>query len=94
MQKIKLKGDFSSGRIWLNEKELSLEKSLHVRSHSPTGFAWGYSGSGPAQLALAICIELFTVGRALNIYQQFKEDVISFLPETDFEKEIQLKYYP
>ena len=28
--------------------------SLAVRNHSPTGPAWGYDGSGPAQLALAI----------------------------------------
>ncbi|MDP9439574.1 MAG: hypothetical protein M3P49_12675 [Actinomycetota bacterium] len=26
----------------------------HVVHHSPTGFAWGYSGSGPADLALSI----------------------------------------
>src|SRR5262249_40617485 len=25
-----------------------------IRNHSPTGFEWGYGGSGPAQLALAI----------------------------------------
>lgn len=25
-----------------------------IANHSPTGFEWGYSGSGPAQLALAI----------------------------------------
>jgi hypothetical protein len=27
---------------------------LDLANHSPTGFAWGYGGSGPAQLALAI----------------------------------------
>lgn len=25
-----------------------------LRNHSPTGAEWGYGGSGPAQLALAI----------------------------------------
>ena len=33
-------------------KPRPLALRLNVRSHSPTGFAWGYSGSGPAQLAL------------------------------------------
>lgn len=28
-----------------------------LRRHSPTGFECGYEGSGPAQLALAICAE-------------------------------------
>jgi hypothetical protein len=27
---------------------------LDIVNHSPTGFAWGYSGSGSAQLAVAI----------------------------------------
>src|SRR5205823_6333568 len=27
-----------------------------LRNHSPTGFEWGYAGSGPAQLSLALLI--------------------------------------
>ena len=30
-----------------------LNPRLDLWNHSPTGFEWGYSGSGPAQLALA-----------------------------------------
>ncbi len=32
----------------------SLDPRLDIRNHSPDGFAWGYPGSGPARLALAI----------------------------------------
>ena len=31
-----------------------LNPRLDLWSHSPTGFEWGYGGSGPAQLALAL----------------------------------------
>ena len=31
-----------------------LNPRLDLWNHSPTGFEWGYGGSGPAQLALAI----------------------------------------
>ncbi|HXR05085.1 MAG TPA: DUF6166 domain-containing protein [Verrucomicrobiae bacterium] len=31
-----------------------LNPRLDLYNHSPTGFEWGYGGSGPAQLALAI----------------------------------------
>lgn len=34
--------------------EHRLDLHLHLFPHSPSGFAWGYGGSGPAQLALAI----------------------------------------
>lgn len=38
--------------------KLSLEKSFRITDHSPDGFQWGYSGSGPAQLAAAILYEI------------------------------------
>ncbi len=38
-------------------KELSPQRSLNVVNHSPDGFSWGYGGSGPHQLALAILLE-------------------------------------
>lgn len=55
---------------------------LDLRAHSPGGFEWGYSGSGPAQLALAILVD-FTGDEALalRLYQDFKADVIAGLPQ-------------
>lgn len=38
-------------------EKLMLEKSLAIRNHSPTGFEWGYGGSGPHQLALALLMD-------------------------------------
>lgn len=37
-----------------NGNERDLPPRLDLFNHSPSGFSWGYSGSGPAQLALAI----------------------------------------
>lgn len=34
--------------------QYALPPRLDIRNHSPSGFNWGYHGSGPAQLALAI----------------------------------------
>lgn len=68
-------------------KTLNLEASLRVVNHSPTGFCWGYGGSGPAQLALAILLDHFNGDkeRALALYQDFKFKVIARLPmDEDF----------
>jgi hypothetical protein len=50
--------------------------------HSPTGFEWGYGGSGPADLALNI---LYAVTGnkelALRHYQEFKWTFIAAMPE-------------
>ena len=62
--------------------------------NSPTDFSWGYNGSGPAQLALAILTDYFGAkpgGRALAeaLYEPFKFTVIAVLPgcwEMDFEE--------
>jgi hypothetical protein len=64
--------------------ELYPDKSLKIINHSPTGFSWGYKGSGPAQLALAILLSLLPQDDALKLYKLFKDDVIAELPEASF----------
>jgi len=59
-----------------------LELRLDLRNHSPDGFDWGYGGSGPGQLALAMLADhLGDVEEALNLYQRFKWAVIAELPK-------------
>ncbi len=64
-----------------------LDLRLDLANHSPTGFCWGYGGSGPAQTALAILADYFGDDQtALRLYQQFKSLVIATLPmDQDFE---------
>jgi hypothetical protein len=66
-----------------NDTELSPKRSQKVRNHSPDGFSWGYYGSGPAQLALAIMLEEFPEAEASRIYQAFKRDHVSTWPMDD-----------
>ena len=65
---------------YLNDKRLELGPSLQVRNHSPSGFRHGYEGSGPAQLALAVCLELYSQPVAKAVYQHFKREYIAPLP--------------
>jgi hypothetical protein len=59
-----------------------LNPRLDLRNHSPNGFEWGYCGSGPAQLALAILADhLANDEQALDYYQRFKWAVIAELPK-------------
>jgi len=48
-----------------------------VVNHSPTGLSWGYGGSGPCQLALALLCDAIGKERALAIYQEFKEEQVA-----------------
>lgn len=71
----------ADGEIWAN-----LPLYLDEVNHSPTGFEWGYRGSGPAQLAYAILRSYFeiVVGKkpreaalwAEKEYFGFKETVV------------------
>lgn len=60
--------------------------------HSPSGFAWGYYGSGPAELARHILMHFFDerptryevktgLYRAARLYQSFKEEVVGGWPQ-------------
>ena len=57
----------------------------HTPVHSPDGFAWGYRGSGPADLALAILHRELAETVPATVYLPFRNDVIAQLPLTGFE---------
>lgn len=62
----------------------ALPARLDLQRHSPDGFAWGYGGSGPTQLALAICCDfLGDDARAFGIYQAFKWRIVAQLPRLE-----------
>ena len=64
---------------------LTPHRSLELRNHSPTGFAWGYHGSGPAQLALALLLETgLPKAWVERLYQPFKRQVIAILRQPAF----------
>lgn len=58
-----------------------LQERQDIINHSPTGIAWGYGGSGPAQCAFAVLMDyLCDEAQARALYQDFKFRVIAKLP--------------
>jgi len=57
---------------------LTLSPRLDLRNHSPSGMNWGYGGSGPSQLALAILADFTgSADFALRNYQDAKHEFIA-----------------
>lgn len=52
----------------------------HIVRRSPTGLAWGYGGSGPADLALAILADHLGYEPTSQLVQDFKWQIIAQLP--------------
>lgn len=70
-------------RVWLDGVELDDQESRKLRDHSPGGFEWGYGGSGPAQLAVAICSKLWP-DLWSRVYQDFKWMYLATMKDDDF----------
>jgi hypothetical protein len=86
--KHKLSGDGETREVYLDGKFLDPEPSKKIRNHSPDNFNWGYGGSGPSQLALAVVLKL--TGKE-DGYQDFKFRVIAGLQMgKDFDIEFEL----
>ncbi len=65
-----------------DETVLDPKPSQEIMNHSPDGFNWGYSGSGPSQLALAMLLEVYGSKQvALKFYNRFTKEVIAHMPE-------------
>ncbi len=58
-----------------------LDPRFDLRNHSPDGFNWGYGGSGPAQLALALAADVLGDDEAAqDVYQRLKFKLVGRLP--------------
>lgn len=75
------------GLTWAN-----VPKYLEEVNHSPTGFEWGYLGSGPSQLAYAIlrvhCTILYddpAEDIPRQFYMAFKEGFIACIQRDEWE---------
>lgn len=64
---------------------LNPARSLELQNHSPTGFEWGYGGSGPAQLALALLLDYYGADAAQQTYHFFKSQVVARMPAGEWE---------
>lgn len=56
-----------------------LDPRFDLARRSPTGFAWGYGGSGPAQLAIALLADCEGAAVGQRFFQDFKWQVIALL---------------
>ena len=62
-----------------------LPPRLDLRNHSPDGFNFGYGGSGPAQLALALCADTLGSDRLVaRVYQGVKAALLAGRREDAF----------
>lgn len=69
-------------RVELNGERSPLDPRHDLYRHSPDGFQWGYGGSGPAQLALALVADATgDDALALRTYQKFKSEIVVGLPD-------------
>lgn len=77
-----------NARVFVDDIELSLEDSLKVVNHSPTGFSWGYPGSGPAQLALAILLQFTDPNTAQRLHHHFKWHFLEGIKDYQFDMDV------
>lgn len=74
------RGNAKPGEYGVTVDGQPLNPRLDLWNHSPDGFAWGYHGSGPAQLALAMLADfLGDDQRAVALHQPYKRRVIAQL---------------
>ena len=91
MGKGRIVGNGKTKEVFIDGRELSPRPSQKVFNHSPDGFNWGYEGSGPAQLALAILLDFTDPEFARKNYQDFKREFISQVQmDKDFEMDIEI----
>ncbi|GEM_PF-331259 len=89
MNKRLFKGIRTKNGVFVTYEDIPLDLRLDLKEHSPMGFEWGYNGSGPKQLALAILSKVSGDEFALFAYNNFSSEFI----ETIHKDEWKLDYH-
>ena len=84
-----IRGEYDEQTWWgvvtVDGKPLNPKISQRVANHSPDGFSWGYSGSGPMQLALGILLAAGVRKADATAYCiRFRQAFIEALPRASF----------
>jgi hypothetical protein len=80
MHAMKIEGT-EAREVFVEGRRLTPGRSQRVFNHSPDGFNWGYAGSSPAQLALAILLAHgLSDSAAVQLHQAFKRDFVQRWP--------------
>jgi Family of unknown function (DUF6166) len=66
--------------VWIDDKQIDPTFSQTICNHSPDGFEFGYNGSGPSQLSLAILLEMTNdIEWSKQYYMIFRREKIATL---------------
>jgi hypothetical protein len=88
---MRITGDWWTRAVTVDGHQLDPRPSQNVWNHSPDGFNWGYGGSGPGQLALALLLHAgLDEDRAVELHQRFKWAFVAPLPQASFDVEFDL----
>jgi hypothetical protein len=78
--------DYQGTHVTKDDQPFTHYASLKVANHSPTGFEWGYGGSGPAQLALALLLDVTGDRHVADLaHQGFKWEFVCKWQQDSFE---------
>jgi len=74
-------GDHEARVVRFDGVRLDPGRCQGLLNYSRDGFAWGYEGSAPAQLALAILLKAgVAVEDAVRLHRQFKREFLATVP--------------
>jgi len=87
-------GNSDDRKVYIDFRILDPSASQFIRNHSPDGFSWGYLGSGPSQLALAILLHLTNDTLFSSTwYQEYKKEFVSsWDSQKDFDIDLEEAY--
>jgi hypothetical protein len=73
-------GGYGATVLVIHDEDIRTVLRHHVH-HSPDGFAWGYGGSGPSELARCILRDLLGEFQTPHVYHRFKDKFITPAPK-------------
>jgi hypothetical protein len=87
---IEMHAVWSTNAVFVDNAQLDLLHSQEIKLYSHI-FTWGYAGSAPTQLALALLLRYLPAENAVRYCEALMRNLIARLPENSFIRTVQLR---
>ena len=101
MPKNRIIGMIQDRSVMIDGERIEAWRSQKIINHSPDGFNWGYGGSGPAQLSLAMCLDACrwltgaVPNRSVRVgIEKIDDGIVRVILPVDSEEIVAITVYP
>lgn len=90
LKKVVVEGNWETRQVWIDNVKIYPNAAVKELKSPFGGLSWGYKGSAPENLSMAILLHVLGKDNAKYAHKEFYDKVVSRIEKSDFMIEIKI----